>query len=96
MVGRIDFEGNLTKTLVYGDDLERNQLIFKQCKRHFYLLVCASGCVCKAQWQSKTYHASGCGTEKYLLKEKIKVYVETLGDLSNIPMTQIILYKIKE
>lgn len=87
MVGRIDFDGNLTKTSVYGDVLERNPVNIEQCREHAYLPSCAGGCVCKAQWQSKTYHAPGCGTEKYLLKDKVKVYTETL-DLSDKPTTQ--------
>ncbi len=79
MVGRLDSDGNLIKTLVYGDVLERNPLNIKQCNGHSYLPACGGGCVCKAQWRSKTYHAPGCGTERFLLKDKVKVYVETLG-----------------
>ena len=70
---------------MYNDVLERNPLKIKPCKDHNYLPACGGGCVCKAYWQSKTYDAPGCGTEKYLLNDKIKVYVETL-DLSNTPV----------
>jgi uncharacterized protein len=88
VVGRIDSEGNLSKTSVYGDVLERNPVNIEQCRNHAYLPACAGGCVCKAQWQSNTYHAPGCGSEKYLLKDKIKVYVETL-ELPNTPQKDI-------
>jgi len=81
-VGEIDFDGELIKTEVYGDVLERNPINIKQCKNHAYLPACGGGCVCKAQWSSKTYHAPGCGTEKYLLKDKVRMYTKTL-DLSN-------------
>ncbi|MEW6062916.1 MAG: SPASM domain-containing protein [Nanoarchaeota archaeon] len=87
IVGRIDFDGNLEKTSVYGDVLKRNPVNIEQCRNHSYLPACAGGCVCKAQWQSKTYHVAGCGTEKYLLKDKVKVYIETL-DLSDKPTIQ--------
>jgi len=79
MVGRIDGEGNLEKTAVYGDVLERNPVNIEACRNHAYLPSCGGGCVCKAHWQSKTYHAPGCGTEKYLLKDKVRVYVDTLN-----------------
>ncbi|MBI4980415.1 SPASM domain-containing protein, partial [Candidatus Woesearchaeota archaeon] len=72
MVGKINLDGDLEKTLVYGDVLERNPLNIEQCRKDAYLPACGGGCVCKAQWQSKTYHAPGCGTEKYLLKDKVK------------------------
>lgn len=88
MVGKIDFGGNLEKTPIYEDVLERNPLCIELCRKDAYLPACAGGCVCKAQWQSKTYHAPGCGTEKYLLKDKVKVYIETL-DLSGKPTLQI-------
>jgi len=80
-VGKIDIEGNLEKTKVYGEVLKRNPVNIPQCREHSFLPACAGGCVCKAQWQSKSYQAPGCGTEKYLLKDKIKVYISTL-DLS--------------
>ncbi len=79
VVGKIDFDGNLEKTDMYGAVLERNPINIEQCRNHAYLPACGGGCVCKAQWQSGTYHAPGCGTEKYLLKDKVRVYVETLS-----------------
>lgn len=83
MVGKIDIHGNFKKTAIYGDILERDPINIKQCRDHSYLPSCGGGCVCKAYWQNKTYHAPGCGTEKYLLKDKIKIYVETLGTSGN-------------
>lgn len=96
MVGRIDFDGNLIKTLIYEDVLRRNPLNIAKCREHAYLPACGRGCVCKAQWKNKTYHSPGCGTEKYLLKDKIKIYVETLGDLSNKPSTEVGPFKIQK
>jgi len=78
MVGRIRPDGCLEKTEVYGDVLERNPVEIIQCRNHAYLPACGGGCVCKAQWVHKTYHAPGCGTERYLLRDKIKIYVDTL------------------
>jgi uncharacterized protein len=77
IVGVLDNDGNFTKTEVYGDVLRRNPCDIKGCSDHNYLPSCGGGCVCKAQWQEGTYHARGCGTEKFLLKDKIKTYVET-------------------
>jgi uncharacterized protein len=83
IVGRIDSNGNLMKTSAYEDVLKRNPLEIEQCRNHVYLPSCAGGCVCKAKWQSKTYRAPGCGTERYLLNDKIKTYVKTI-DLSKL------------
>lgn len=95
MVGKIDFDGNLEKTLIYGEVLERDPLNIEQCRNDAYLPACAGGCVCKAQWQSKTYHAPGCGTEKYLLRDKVRVYVETL-DLSDKQMTLVGNFRLQK
>jgi len=78
-VGKIDNDGNLNKTSIYGDVLKRNPLEIPACRNHLLLPSCGGGCVCKAQWNSRTYQAPGCGTEKYLLNDKVKVYVETLN-----------------
>jgi len=79
--------GKLEKNDVYEDVLERNPVNIEQCRNHAYLPACAGGCVCKAQWQNGTYNSPGCGTERFLLKDKIKVYVETLN-LSDIQETK--------
>lgn len=78
MVGKINPDGNMTKTEVYGEILKRNPLNIEKCKNHSYLPACAGGCVCKAYWQKGTYHAPGCGTELYLLKDKVRIYVKTI------------------
>ncbi len=77
VVGRINPDGSLAKTPVYGDVLARNPLNIASCRVDPILPSCAGGCVCKAQWQSGTYHAAGCGTERHLLKDKVRVYVKT-------------------
>jgi len=66
----------MEKTEVYGDVLERDPTKIEQCANHIYLPSCAGGCVCKAFWQKNTYHAPGCGTENFLLPEKVKMHYE--------------------
>jgi uncharacterized protein len=83
VVGHIDEAGGLQKTQVYDAVLERNPTKIKQCSEHNYLPSCGGGCVCKAQWQNKTYNAPGCGTERFLLTDKLAVYVETLHKSNN-------------
>lgn len=96
MVGTIDKMGNLEKTDVYGDVLERNPVKIEQCRDHIYLPACGGGCVCKAHWKNDTYHESGCGSEKYLLTEKIKVYSETVvGEKEIVATDDLYLQKIE-
>lgn len=78
VVGRINADGSMTKTKVYGNVLQRNPLEIERCKNHAFLPACAGGCVCKAYWQNGTYCAAGCGTELYLLKDKVRVYLKTI------------------
>lgn len=78
MVGELKLDGSMVKTAVYNDIIERNPLNIEQCRGHSYLPACAGGCICKAYWQNGTYHASGCGTEMHLLKDKVNVYLSTV------------------
>ncbi|MFA6409392.1 MAG: radical SAM protein [Gammaproteobacteria bacterium] len=80
-VGVLDSNGNLEKTTCYEDILNRNPVHIEQCRKHNYLPTCGGGCVCKAYWNKKTYHASGCGTDSYLLKDKVRVQAEINGTL---------------
>jgi len=77
-VGTVNPDGSLIKTAVYNDVLERNPVTIEPCREHAYLPSCGCGCVCKAQGQSGTYHAPGCGTEKFLLVDKVRAYLERL------------------
>lgn len=92
VVGKINNDGSLTKTDVYYDVLERNPVNIDKCKTHSYLPACGGGCVCKAFWQKGTYHAPGCGTEIYLLKDKVKTYLKTLNlsDAEDFKQLQVI------
>jgi uncharacterized protein len=89
IVGRLDGEGKMERTAVYSDVLKRNPLEIDGCKGHNYLPACGGGCVCKAKWKHGTYHAPGCGTELFLLKDKIKVYTETAADLNYKPFHKL-------
>ncbi len=84
-VGRLAEDGRLEKTAVYDDVLLRDPTTFPQCASHSYLPSCGGGCVCKAYWQHRTYHAAGCGSEKYLLPEKIKMVFEMAKPLDTQP-----------
>lgn len=83
IVGKLNNDGSMNKTEVYNDVLMRNPLEIKQCKGHNLLPTCGGGCVCKAYWTKGTYQAPGCGTEKFLLNDKIKVYAKTVSANGN-------------
>jgi len=76
VVGTLSDNGVFTKTAVYGDVLKRDPTMIDQCSRHIFLPSCAGGCVCKASWLHNTYHAAGCGTENFLLPDKVKLFAE--------------------
>jgi radical SAM protein with 4Fe4S-binding SPASM domain len=79
VVGTLNPDGSMKKTVVYGDTMERDATQIPKCRDHIYLPSCAGGCICKAYWQEGTYHAPGCGTENFLLPDKVRMYVETLN-----------------
>jgi uncharacterized protein len=75
-VGTLKNNGELEKTSRYADVINRNPVKIEKCRNHNYLPTCGGGCVCKAYWNEKTYHASGCGTDFFLLRDKIKMQEE--------------------
>ncbi|MBN1896093.1 MAG: SPASM domain-containing protein, partial [Candidatus Aenigmarchaeota archaeon] len=83
VVGNLNPDGSMEKTSVYADVLERDPTRIEKCASHIYLPSCAGGCVCKASWQHGTYHASGCGTENFLIPDKLRVFTETNEPLKN-------------
>ena len=81
VVGRLNEDGTMEQTDVYGDVLERDPTRIKQCASHSYLPSCGGGCVCKAYWQKGTYNTPGCGTENFLLPEKVRMAYEMTDPL---------------
>lgn len=79
VVGKLHTSGFLEPTSVYGEIISRNPVLISACRNHSYLPACGGGCVCKAHWKHRTYNAPGCGTERFLLKDKIRMYLTTLG-----------------
>lgn len=75
VTGKIGENGTLKFTAQYYDTLSRNPSNIEDCKNCKFLPACSGGCICKAVWKKGTYHASGCGTVKFLLIEQLKAYL---------------------
>jgi uncharacterized protein len=75
IVGTITQEGKLELKAPYHDTLTRDPVSIEECSKCKFLPACSGGCICKAVWNKGTYHASGCGTVKYLLVEQLKAYL---------------------
>ncbi|MBI5229389.1 radical SAM protein [Candidatus Micrarchaeota archaeon] len=75
VVGAISENGELEMTPPYHDTLARDPTTIDGCKDCKFLPACSGGCICKACWNNGTYHASGCGSVRFLLIEQLKAYL---------------------
>jgi uncharacterized protein len=79
-VGTLHSDGTMEKNDIYDSVLKRDPTEIEQCRDHVILPSCAGGCVCKSYWKEGTYNASGCGSEHYLLPDKVRLFSEFSGD----------------
>jgi len=77
-VGKLSENGILNKKDKYNDMLSRDPVTISKCREHCYLPTCGGGCICKSYWKYGTYNAPGCGTDLYLLTDKVKTYIKTI------------------
>lgn len=75
IVGKILDSGKMELTPAYYETLIRDPSTMEDCEKCKFLPACSGGCICKATWNKGTYHASGCGTVKFLLIEQLKAYL---------------------
>jgi uncharacterized protein len=75
IAGKILENGKIELNAPYYEALSRDPTTIEECEKCKFLPACSGGCICKACWNKGTYHASGCGTVKFLLVEQLKAYL---------------------
>lgn len=75
VTGKIMEDGKIELKAPYYDTLSRDPSTIEDCQKCKFLPACSGGCICKACWNKGTYHASGCGTTKFLLIEQLKAHL---------------------
>ena len=79
-IGTLDNLGRIQEVSAqYYDWMSRSPLTVGKCRNCKFLPACGGGCAGVAYDKHKTYHREDC-REKYLIKERIKFYLEEVQD----------------